>query len=330
MQGKALTGPSFKQPSTLYTTAGAERRVGFEVEFSGITLETTVDVVQTALNAKRIDATAAECSLHADGLGTFNIEVDWAFLKRIAREHADTEQQWIDNLSTLASALVPIEVVCPPIPIGKLDVLNAVSNNLRTAGAVGTEESLIAAYGVHVNTEIPALDAQTIGRYLKAFCLLQWWLVEAHDVDPARKISPYIDLYPQAYVEVVLSRESMNIDDIFNDYLEHNPTRNRALDLLPLLAQIDTERVARTVDDDRVNARPAFHYRMPNCQIERDNWSLANAWTLWCVVEQLAEQPDNMHLLAQQFLDSRRPVLSVNRSEWIKTMDKWLKDHALV
>jgi len=304
--------------------------VGFEVELSGITLEATVNVVQRALNAETVDETAAECSLHAEGLGTFNIEIDWAFLKRIARDHVDGEQQWLDNLSTLASALVPIEVVCPPIPIGQLGALHAVSDSLRQAGAVGTEESLIAAYGVHVNTEIPALDAETIGRYLKAFCLLQWWLVEAHDVDPARKISPYIDLYPQAYVEVVLARETMSIDDIFDDYLEHNATRNRALDLLPLLAEIDAERVAGTVDDDRVNARPAFHYRMPNCQIERDHWSLANAWTLWCVVEALAEQPQSMKLLATQFLDARRPVLSVNRSEWVRTMDQWLKDHALV
>jgi len=100
--------------------------------------------------------------------------------------------------------------------------------------------------------------------------------------------------------------------------------------LLPLLAQIDVKRVAATVDDDRVNARPAFHYRMPNCHIERDDWSLANAWTLWCVVEKLAEQEDDMNALAEQFLASRRPLLFVDRSQWVKTMDLWLRDHALV
>ncbi|EED32170.1 hypothetical protein NOR53_3233 [gamma proteobacterium NOR5-3] len=322
---------AFKHPPTTHTTASEERRVGFEVEFSGLSLETAVDVVKNTLDTTLTDSTAAQCTLEAEGLGTFKVEVDWAFLKKISREYAgEDDPQWLDSLSRLASSLVPIELVCPPIPLHKLGVLNSISDGLRAAGAVGTEESLIAAYGVHVNTEIPALDADTIGRYLRAFCLLQWWLVDAHDVDAARKISPYIDLYPQAYVETVLARDSMRIDQIFDDYLEHNPTRNRALDLLPLLAQIDAKRVFDTVNDDRVNARPAFHYRMPNCHIERDDWGLTNAWTLWCVVEQLAEQEDNMQALAEQFLDSRRLLLSVDRTQWVKTLDQWLHDHALV
>ncbi|MDP5053892.1 MAG: amidoligase family protein [Congregibacter sp.] len=323
--------PAFKHPPTLHTASGEERRVGFEVEFSGLSLQVATDVVKKALDARLTESTAAESVLFAQNLGAFKVEVDWAFLKRIAKERADdSEQQWLEHLSRLASALVPIELVCPPIPIQKLHALTDVSAALRKAGAVGTEESLIAAYGVHVNTEIPALDAETIARYLRAFCLLQWWLVDAHDVDPARRLSPYIDLYPQAYLETVLSRKSMSMDQVFDDYLTHNATRNRALDLLPLLAQIDAERVARTVDDDRVNARPAFHYRMPNCQIERDDWSLGNAWTLWCVVEQLAEQPGSMDDLAKQFLDARRPLLSVDRKHWVTTMDQWLTDHALV
>ncbi|WOJ92593.1 amidoligase family protein [Congregibacter variabilis] len=322
---------TFKHPPTINTIAGQERRVGFEVEFSGISLETTVGVMQNSLDTVVVDSNAAQCTLKADGVGTFKVEVDWAFLKRISEEYAqDDDPQWLESLSKLATSLVPIEVVCPPIPIQNLNVLNSISAGLRAAGAVGTEESLIAAYGVHVNTEIPALDAQTIGRYLRAFCLLQWWLVDAHDVDPARKISPYIDLYPQAYVETVLARKSMSMDQIFDDYLEHNATRNRALDLLPLLAEIDTKRVFDTVNDDRVNARPAFHYRMPNCHIERDDWGLSNAWTLWCVVEQLAEQEDNMQALSEQFLRSRRPLLSVDRTKWVKTLDLWLRDHALV
>ena len=40
---------------------------------------------------------------------------------------------------------------------------------------MGTEELLIAAYGVHVNTEIPRLDTEALFSYLRAFAVLQWW-----------------------------------------------------------------------------------------------------------------------------------------------------------
>jgi len=223
-----------------------------------------------------------------------------------------------------------VEVVCPPIPLNNLSVLTPMVRGLREAGAMGTEESLIAAYGVHVNTEIPRLDADTLFSYLRAFAILQWWLVDAHEVDATRRISPYIDLYPQAYVRQVLSRSESTVDQIFTDYLEHNASRNRALDLLPILAEIDSDRVREAVDDPRIKARPAFHYRLPNCQIEHPDWSLSGAWNTWCVVERLADREDDLDVLAGEFLAADRPILGVGRSDWVRFIDRWLKDRALV
>lgn len=120
------------------------------------------------------------------------------------------------------------------------------------------------------------------------------------------------------------------MDEIFDDYLEHNPTRNRALDLLPLLAQIDMDRVQATVADAKVKARPTFHYRLPNCHIGQTNWTLANAWNTWCVVERLANQPDDLDALAEAYLAAEHAIWGVNRSDWINTVDQWLNDHALV
>ena len=200
---------------------------------------------------------------------------------------------------------------------------------LRDAGAVGTEESLLAAYGVHVNVELPRLDAETLNSYLVAFCLLQWWLLKAHEVDISRRVSFYIDLYSEAYVKAVLSRPSPTIDDIANDYLEHNATRNRALDLLPLLAEIDEDRVRKAVNDPRIKPRPALHYRLPNCHIEQPDWSLAGPWNIWWVVEKLAHRPDDLKQLRSQFLIAQRPVLGVSKDSWVEVIDRWLKDHAL-
>ena len=181
-----------------------------------------------------------------------------------------------------------------------------------------------------INTEIPRLDAATVQRYLEAYALLQWWLVDAHDVDPTRRLSPYIDLYPEAYLHRVLTRDTPDMAQLFDDYLEHNATRNRALDLLPILKEIDAPRIERDIDDPKVKARPAFHYRLPNCHVERDDWSLAPAWNTWLVVERLAGRDDDRRRLAAEFGDAQRPLLGVKRDEWVERIHLWLVDRGLV
>jgi hypothetical protein len=203
-------------------------------------------------------------------------------------------------------------------------------SELRRAGAIGTEESLIAAYGVHINTEIPRLDADTLFAYLRAFAILQWWLVDAHEVDATRKVSPYVDLHPEVYLREILSKSESTMDEIFTNYLDHNASRNRALDLLPMLAEIDSDRVRVAVDDPKIKARPAFHYRLPNCHIERPDWSLASSWNTWCVFERLADRKDDLDALAAEFLAAGRAILGVGRNDWVKFIDRWLKDCALV
>ena len=321
----------FSLPPVTETSDGRPRMVGFELEFSGLTLEQTVDALGASLGGEPATKSAAECTVQVDSLGEFNIELDWDFLKRLAAEKAERDEgaEWVDTLSQVAAMVVPVEVVCPPIPVTGLESLQPMVAALREAGAVGTEESLLAAYGVHINAEIPCLDAATLSAYLKAFAVLQWWLVEAHAVDPTRKISPYVDLYPQAYVKLLLSRSAPTMDQIFDDYLKHNASRNRALDMLPMLAQIDEDRVRQAVDDPKIKARPTFHYRLPNCHIEQPDWSLTGPWNVWQIVERLAYRPDALAELGAEFRDAEWPVLGVQRSGWVEHVDRWLKDRAL-
>lgn len=326
MQGKVSR---FKSPPILQKDDGSPRMVGFELEFSGLSLEQTVGSLRSSLGAKLDSENPAHWVCHVDTLGSFTVEIDWDYLKRKAAEADKEELGWVDTLSRAAAVLVPIEVVCPPIPITGLDSLDPMVTALREAGAVGTEESLLAAYGVHINAELPQLDAETLNSYLMAFCLLQWWLLKAHEVDISRRVSFYIDLYSEAYIRAVLSRPSPTIDDIIDDYLEHNATRNRALDLLPLLAEIDEDRVRKAVDDSRIKPRPALHYRLPNCHIEQPGWSLADPWNVWWVVEKLAHQPDDLKQLSAKFLAAQRPVLGVSRDSWVEVIEQWLRDRAL-
>ncbi len=322
----------FTPPPVLHKQDGTPRRVGFELEFTGLTLDQTVAALNASLGGVVAEISAAERKLEVEDLGAFNIELDWEYLKRTAAEQAKTEAggDWVDLLSQAATLLVPMEVVCPPIPIADLDRLNPMVEALRQAGAVGTEHSPIAAYGVHVNTEIPQLDATTLHAYLRAFALLQWWLVKDLQVDITRKISPYIDLYPQAYQEQLLSRSEPTLDQVIADYLQYNATRNRALDLLPILAEIDSGRVRRAVDDPKIQARPAFHYRLPDCHIEKREWSLHDPWNNWLVVERLADRPEALDELARAFLAAQRPIIGVGRPAWVEFVDQWLKDHGLV
>lgn len=319
---------TFKSPPELSNAAGDIRRVGFELEFTGLPLEDAVSTLASVLNARAAPHSAVEWFLDSPDLGRFRLEMDWGYLKRIASE-ARLEQQdeeWVNFLKQTAQGVVPLELVCPAIPITELDKLSGVHPALRNAGAKGTDDSLIAAFGLHINSETPALNATTIHRYLCAFCLLQWWLLEAHQVSLSRRVSTYIALYPEAFCEEILASRNTDMSAIFDCYLRYNPTRNRALDLLPVLAAIDPHRVARAVDDARIRARPAFHYRLPNCQLEQPAWSLASQWNIWIRVEQLAADSTAIDMLTRDFLHQSNSLWGINRSAWVEKIEQWLLD----
>ncbi len=326
------TGPiviteKYKQPAAVKRSNGDPRRVGFEIEFIGLDFEQVLEVLLPAVSGMIERQTEAE-ALVSSKLGDFAVEIDWDYLKREAREDEEPKPH-LEWLSSAASLLVPIEIVCPPIAMDRLEILDPIIKGLRDAGARGTEDSPVAAFGVHVNAEIASLNAGLIDHYLKAFGLLQWWLVKAHEVNLSRRLTPYINLYPESYLHQVMAGKRLSTEDIIDTYLEENPTRNRALDMLPMFAEIDAERVRRVIDDPRIKARPAFHYRLPNCQIDKSKWSLAEAWNLWWVVEELAHREDALKGLCQRYLEAERPVLGVDRSSWTETMDTWLKDRGL-
>ncbi len=320
----------FKLPSVTRNSRGELRKAGFELEFTGLDLIQTVRVVETVFSGTRTRESSAACEVEVDGLGTFSIELDWDFLKKkVAGQAPDRSGDWVDLLSQAATLLVPMEVVCPPIAISELNRLDPMIKELRRAGARGTEDSVIAAYGVHINAEIPRLDAASVFDYLRSFSLLQWWLMETHQVDMARRISPYVDLYPEEYLQKMFSQKTPDMTRISSDYLHLNASRNRALDLLPLLSCVDPAMVESAVADTKIKARPAFHYRLPNCQIDKPGWSLAKPWNIWWVVEELAQRPEDLAILGEQFLSMHRPLIGVSRSDWTAEMDRWVNDHLL-
>lgn len=321
----------FKVPPLKTTETDEIRCVGFEIEFTGLTIGDVTQVMQHVFGGEFEKSSSVEYVLHTPEYGKFKVELDWAFLKKVALDAQFSEQglKWVDFLHRVAQHIVPMEVVSPPFPLDQLDKLDELIPALRDSGAKGTDNSMIAAFGVHINPELPALDVQTIQAYLKAFGLLQWWLNEAHEVNLTRKISPYIHLYSQNYLNELLNKSYQDIDELIDDYLVYNPSRNRALDMLPLFAFINESKVRNVVTDSKINPRPTLHYRLPDSLIEHTHWSFASSWNLWNQVEKLAADPVALNELSQRFQAMVQPLLGVKRSDWVKEVEQWIENQEL-
>jgi hypothetical protein len=123
-------------------------------------------------------------------------------------------------------------------------------------------------------------------------------------VDLARSISPYINPFPDEYVRLILRSDyPADAGRLIDDYLAYNPTRNRPLDMLPVLCHLDEPRVTSRVEEQHlVKARPAFHYRLPNCLVDEPDWTLAREWNTWVEVERLAEDPEALMRMSREYL----------------------------
>ena len=311
----------YAKPAWINNAEGKVRCAGFELEFAGLDLQTAASAVAQAVRGEVIKDTQAECKVKHPQFGDFKIELDWSFAKNMARkrleEQGANEDAVLELMTDLARQVVPLEVVCPPVPVDQLGMLDDMVCALQQAGALGTSDSLLYAFGVHINTELPALDSKTLVPYLQAYCVSQYWLMKAHDVDTLRRLTPYIDTYPKKYIhEVMTYTADTPLEQIMDDYLEYNPTRNRGMDLLPLFKQIDEARVLAAVQDERVNARPTFHYRLPNCEIEKQGWGLADSWNIWCVVEHLAADPVTLRSMCEQWTDYNENLINLKEEPW--------------
>lgn len=323
------------QPPRPLNPAGELRRVGVELEFAGLDVSATVEAVRAEFGGRREDLTEYECRLVDTELGDFVVEYDSALLKQLARREAagSPDPSWLETLRglprSLAAAIgelvVPVEVVSPPLPFDVLPRMDALCARLREAGAKGTTESIAYAFGLHLNPELPDLRVATLVRYTQAFLAAYDWLVQAEDVSWSRSVTPYVDGFPAEYVQHVLRPDyAPDLRGFLDDYLRWNPSRNRALDLLPLLAHLDAERVRAAVDDERVKARPTFHYRLPNCAIDEPGWGVSSAWRRWLRIEALAEDERRLRGLADAclaHLDKALPPLHDWSAEWSRWMD---------
>lgn len=323
----------FRLPPRTHTDAGAPRRVGVEVEFANLSVDAAAALVARLYGGSVERASRYAITVRDTRLGDFEVETDASPLK--AQRYrafmdwlgvgAEAQERVEDVVEAVASTVVPSEIVAPPVPLHQLPELERLRRALLEEHAEGTRSALRYAFGFQLNPELPGKDAKTLLTYLRAFVLLYDWLVEAAEVDVSRRLAPWIEPFPQAYVDGILADGyAPELDALISDYLAHNPTRNRPLDLLPAFAELRPELVQRGAQEPAlVKARPTFHYRLPNSQIDEPDWSFAREWNRWVEVERLAEDPPRLEALRRTYLERGR-IGDNGHAAWAAEVTRWI------
>lgn len=318
-------------PRNTHTQQGQERRVGVEIELSGLSYRELIQVVSLFFNAPAHEKARYE-HIITTALGDFCVELDADPIKHLELQGVDLPQPLAflsektgELIDAAAEQVVPLEVICPPIPLSQLHAIESLCLQLRESGALGSRHSLWYAFGLQLNPELPALDATTILAYLRAFGGLYEWFKSRHQLDISRKFTTYIDPYPNEYLELIMAPGYQpDLEQLIADYLRLNPTRNRALDLMPLFLHLRPQQLRAASDDPRIKARPTLHVRLPDCDIDNPRWHFAQVWNDWVQIEDLAASPQRLAEMCTAYQERHRFRVENLFHDWLKDSQEFL------
>ncbi len=322
-----------KMPPWRTNPQGKTRRVGIELEMSALSLDQLSTIVADFLGLQITSDGRYARILHGDEAGDWLVEIDFNLLKKMGRKihDSDTFEGGLESsveevLAWAAEGVVPLEIVSPPLPLDRLPQVEDLIAELRTRGAKGTSDHIIYAFGMQLNPEVPAEDPAIVTAILKAFLCCYDWITDRVAVDLTRRITSYADPFPNDYVLKVTHPDyHPDMRTLIDDYLRYNPTRNRALDMLPLFLHLDEKRVRSVTADELIKARPAFHYRLPNCDIHKPDWGLYLSWNDWVRIEDLAADTDRLNACCKRFQKLQHNPLRRWFGNWRKELDtRWL------
>ena len=287
---------------------GEARRVGVEIELGGLD-----EARVAALVAERLDGRAEQEDSHIWAVSGSDIGDVAVYLDIFLRKAQKSRLR--DLALDLGREVVPVEIVTEPIDMEGLARLEDLRDALRDAGALGSGAGLVFGFGVHFNIEVASgEDADTV-RPLLAYALIEDWLRSAYPIDESRRLLPFTDPYPTEFVRTLIGAGPGAARDLVTGlYLELTPSRNRGLDMLPLLAHFDEARIAAAISD-KTSARPAFHFRLPDCRIDEADWTLAGEWWRWVAVERVARDDALLRRLSDAWLDDHG-LVTLSRQHW--------------
>jgi hypothetical protein len=309
------------------TEQGAVRRLGIELEFGGLTAADAAAIVAATLGGDISARDRHHSKVMGSRIGDITVELDtrWAkpdFLRAVGPDWRsllpdttpDEIRRELEALPDTAGPLIgdlldfwlPIEVITPPMPHPHVAMLPGLCDALASAGATGTSRSVFGGFGLHLNPEVARRDAAYLTSVLSAYLLLSHWLRQQTGIPLIRQLGPFIDPFPDEYTALVTADDyAPDLETLIADYIAHNPTRNRELDMLPVFAFLREDQVRDALPDEKINARPTFHYRLPNCRLDEPDWSPITEWNRWVMVETLAADDGLRHEAAEAWRSAR-------------------------
>ena len=299
--------PDFDLPPRLEAEDGRPRAVGIEVEFAGLSAEQAAVVIQNALGGAIEQTDPNAFRIVGSSLGDLEVEIDSRILHPGKTSHnviAEVGSRVASWLGSATSHVIPCELVTGPLPMDRVHEFDRAVDALRVAGARGTQDGALYAFGLHFNPQAAGSSVGAILPVVRAFVLLNAWLRRQVAPDATRSLMGFADPFPVDYVRRIADPAyGPDLAVFIDDYLAANPTRNRDLDLLPLLTHIDEARVRAVLPNEKIVSRPTFHYRLPDARVSDPGWSIAADWNRWVAVERVAHDTDRLDRLGAAFLD---------------------------
>lgn len=311
---------------------GDQRKVGLELEFAGIEIESAAKIIQSLYGGKLKKEHRYQFEILDSEHGDFRIELDARILRKMARQDVfrkwgiDLDEESIrksleDVVDKLAKTVVPLEVVMPPVPLRDLHRMEKLRAKLQENRAEGTHASFIHAFGMHINIEAPDLETSTLLSYLRSFLILYPWFLKKLKIDFSRRLSPFVDSYPKKYVKKILDPSYQpNQEQFIRDYMEFNPTRNRPVDMMPIFGMLDKDLIQPVMEGKKNDPRPTFHYRLPNSRIDDPDWRFEDEWDHWLEVEKLAANNEMLNKLSRLYITRKEETVIAFRKEWATTV----------
>lgn len=305
------------------TQKGQARRTGVEIEFADLDESAAAAIVQAHWGGTLNKASAHEMTVAETELGDVRIELDLFLRDRAGDAMADMLLDW-------SRQVVPVEIITAPLRVDQMPQVEDLLTALVEAGASGSQDGILYGFGLHLNPEVSGETAEAILPVVRAYALLEDWLRAIDPVDPSRRLLPFVDPWPDALVDR-LAREGAewDLDDLVRAYADLTPTRNRGLDLLPLLEHLRPDLLAASMDADQLKGgRPTYHYRLPEARLGADGWSLAYEWNRWVLVERVAADTAVLEELAQAWC-KHRDTVAILRGDWAATVGAHLAKAAI-
>ena len=324
---------SFLRPPLTKNEEGNPRKIGLELEFAGIEPMHAAEIITSVFGGKISEEHRYHININNTDLGDFRVELDARILRKMAEDNIfdklginleeDSLRKSIEDVvDKMARSVVPLEIVMPPVAIEDLERLEQLREALQQNKAKGTHASMVHAFGMHLNIESPDLKTTTLLNYLRAFVVAYPWLLETLNIDMTRRISPFVDPFPDKYVNKILNPDyAPDADQLIEDYIEFNPTRNRPVDMMPIFGMLNDELSSPVMEGAKNDPRPTFHYRLPNSRIDDPDWRFSDEWNHWLVIERLASQNEMLEKLSRLYLLRREETVISFRKEWAKTLE---------